>query len=117
MIWPDTHQTIKGANDDEENFATILSFVAVFTLFIGSPTSTVQASEVNSAVELQQEEKFVTIIVKFKDYPPLNYYYDDGYFKGYITRVSFDYENGYYHALYAGRVYTNAPIEQILPEL
>lgn len=98
---------------------TVLSLVAVFTLFIGSPANTAQASEVNSAVELQQESK---VINNHKVYfgnnqPPYQYYYNDGYFQGYIFRISTGYEYGKgNYGIYAGTVYRDAPIEQLLPE-
>ncbi|MCM3712349.1 hypothetical protein [Sporosarcina luteola] len=89
--------------------STVLSLAAMFTLFIGMPASYAHASEATTS-EILQDEQFVTIVVQFTSSPPLNYYYDDGFYKGYISRVSFDYVDGKYHALYAGRVYKNAPI-------
>lgn len=88
----------------------LLGFVAIFTLFIGTPANYAHASEAENMNEIQQDEQFVSIIVEYKTYPPLNHYYDDGYYKGYISRVSYDYVDGTYYTLYAGRVYRNAPI-------
>lgn len=48
----------------------ILSLAAVFSLFIGSPMNYVQASEANTIIDIQQEEKFVTIVLDFHVFPP-----------------------------------------------
>lgn len=98
--------------------STVLGLAAIFTLFIGTPANYAHASEVNTPIHIQEEYKFVTVLEDFKNFPPLQYYFDDGYFRGYIPRVSYDYNSsGGYTALYAGRVYRNSPIEQLQPEL
>ena len=96
---------------------TVLSLVAVFTLFIGSPANIVQANEVNSTVELQQDSKFVEIILYYGKFPPDRYYFNDGYYQGYIPLVSNLYVGGQYRATYAGTVYRSSPIEQVVPEI
>lgn len=98
---------------------TVLSLAAVFTLFIGSPANTAQASEVNSAVELQQESKVVTVkdLPFGQSLPPHQYFFNDGYYQGYISRISYEYKNGQYYGTYAGTVYRNgAPIGQVVEE-
>lgn len=86
------------------------SFLAVFALSIGTPSNSVQASEVEYDNLAQNDSIFVTTTLQFSSYPPLNYYWNDGKYKGYIIRVDIKNIGGTYFAVYAGTVYQNAPI-------
>lgn len=103
----------KGGEVENEKSITNndLSFLAAFALFIGGPTNNVEASEIKQSIEIQQESRFVTQILYFTSFPPYQYYYNDGTFRGYISRVSYSsLSDGRYSTLYAGTVYRNAPI-------
>lgn len=97
----------------------VLGFLAVVTLFISAPTNSVHANEVEPDITIQQESKIVTITVNFPTtFPPSRYYYNDGYFQGYIARISNgSYSNGVRWGIYAGTVYRQgAPIESFMIE-
>lgn len=87
-----------------------LSFLTVFSLLISTPQNSVQASAVESNAIVQQDSKFVTTTLAFNSIPPFQYYWNDGTYQGYIVRISYNYYGGYYHGVYAGDVYKNAPV-------
>lgn len=85
----------------------VLSFALL--VFIATPQNIVQASEKGNET-IQQDRMWVSVHRTYNSFPPDNYFYNNGTYKGYIPLETYKYDAAkkVWLADYAGYVYTGS---------
>lgn len=89
-----------------------LSSIAAASIFAGATNINTNAQSLVPAPEVVQQSNEQTIVrtIFFKSFPPYQYYYNDGVYRGYLFRVEYgSLSDGTYYGVYAGTI-TNGPV-------
>ena len=88
-----------------------LSSIAAVSVFVGATNINTNAQGlIQTEVEQQSSEKTIVKTYYFQSFPPYQYFYDDGQYRGYLFRVDYgSFSDGTYYGIYSGTV-TNGSV-------